>query len=346
MENERVSFYDWLRLLATMCVVIGHSFYLNNETLYGGVNYLSLQSARDIYNTAYYTWGLHIVSWIYSFHMALFFFLSGAVLALKPMGDYKHFIIKKVKRLIIPYICGGYLFMLPIKYISGFYNYQGLKQAAKGLWRGIESGHLWFLLALFWDMIIFAAIYKILEKIGLQKIILLLALIIQYACCWISKDILGLTSGLSMFFWFVLGFEFERKRIYLNKYSIQVWFGILGVVIASDYLLSKLGSVPAWTCVLIRGSVICILAYIADRCFKKVGQTKVYKVLVKYLFDIYLYHDPLEYLVLFCFFRWNIVSLNYGGYCLIIFRVLGVVALSIGMGCVVGKLKRQIGKAA
>ena len=345
MESKRVTFYDWLRLLATVCVVIGHSFYLNNETVYGGGNYLRLESAQDIYNTIYYNWGLKTVSWIYSFHMSLFFFLSGAVLSLKPIGTYEYFIAKKAGRLLIPYICVGYLFMLPMKYISGFYDDQGLKQAIRGLWRGIESGHLWFLPALFWDMIIFVAIYKVFGKIHLQKFVLPTALIVQYACQWMPKDILGLASGLSMFFWFVLGFEFEKKRERLAKFPVWIWIALLGAAIVTDCLIMRLVTVPVWTYILVRGSIICILAYTCDRYLKSVAQTKVYKLTVKYLFDIYLYHDPLEYLILFCFFRWNIVSLKFGGYLLIFFRIIGVITFSIGLGCIVEKVKNLKRKA-
>lgn len=94
---------------------------------------------------------LKIVSWIYTFHMPLFFFLSGAAL---------------------------------------------------GFWRCIESGHLWFLLALFWDMVIFVALFKVLQRIHMQKVVLVIALIMQCTCYLIFKDILSLISGLEMIFWF------------------------------------------------------------------------------------------------------------------------------------------------
>ena len=96
--DKRVSYYDWLRIIATFYVVFGHSLYLEYKTIYGGIDYLWLDSAQTVYNTLYYQIGVHIVSWIYTFHMPLFFFLSGAVLALKPLGTYWTFVIKKAKR--------------------------------------------------------------------------------------------------------------------------------------------------------------------------------------------------------------------------------------------------------
>lgn len=38
-EGGRVEVYDWLRLIATVFVVIGHSAYLDLHTEYGGIAY-------------------------------------------------------------------------------------------------------------------------------------------------------------------------------------------------------------------------------------------------------------------------------------------------------------------
>ena len=40
-EGERVKVYDWLRLFATIAVVIGHSGYLTIATAYGGYHMMS-----------------------------------------------------------------------------------------------------------------------------------------------------------------------------------------------------------------------------------------------------------------------------------------------------------------
>lgn len=344
VEGRRVSFYDWLRIIATFCVVVGHSFYLDNMTVYGGIDYLQLDNAQSIYQTSFYQYGIKIVAWIYGFHMPLFFFLSGAVLRLNPLRGYFDFVKKKIKRLWIPYIGAGYLFMLPIKFISGFYNSEGLLQAVKGLWRGIDSGHLWFLTSLLWDMIIFGAIYKVLQKIHLQKAILLIALVLQCMHQWIPKDILGLVSGVSMLFWFALGYEFEGKREYLKKCPAYIWVAIFGLGIILDVLLFRYDMIFSGIVVFIRGFLACVLAYGADRCLKVVIDTRIFKLIIAHLFDIYLYHDPLEYLVLFCFFRWNLISLPGGMYILVFIRIFGVILLSIIIGCVVERTGIQIRK--
>lgn len=49
-ETKRVTVYDWLRLIATIWVVLGHSGYIVNDSLCGGVNY-SLPDSPLAYST-------------------------------------------------------------------------------------------------------------------------------------------------------------------------------------------------------------------------------------------------------------------------------------------------------
>lgn len=38
-SNNRVSVYEWMRIIGTIFVVIGHSGYLYISTKFGGINY-------------------------------------------------------------------------------------------------------------------------------------------------------------------------------------------------------------------------------------------------------------------------------------------------------------------
>ena len=102
-ERKRVSVYDWLRIIATIFVVIGHSTYLNIQTTYGGVNYTLPDDLNSVYNTPVLEWLRYLSGWVYGFHMPLFFMLSGATLALKPIAQFDVVVKNKVKRLLVPY---------------------------------------------------------------------------------------------------------------------------------------------------------------------------------------------------------------------------------------------------
>lgn len=54
VENKRLYLYDWLRIIATVFVVIGHSSYLVIPTSYGGVSY----ELPSMVSNTYYSWFL------------------------------------------------------------------------------------------------------------------------------------------------------------------------------------------------------------------------------------------------------------------------------------------------
>ena len=94
-QYRRETIYDWVRLIATIFVVVGHSAYLTMQTTYGGVEYILPQNLSIVYNFKIMDFFRYLSGWVYTFHMPLFFMLSGAVLALKPMAVFDKFFIYK-----------------------------------------------------------------------------------------------------------------------------------------------------------------------------------------------------------------------------------------------------------
>lgn len=72
----------------------------------------------------------HIFDWIYSFHMPLFFVLSGYFTSNKPI-PFSQYLKKNARQLLIPYIC-FYLITLPFSYyglyLKGSAGYNGLSE--------------------------------------------------------------------------------------------------------------------------------------------------------------------------------------------------------------------------
>ena len=163
--KTRVRVYDWLRLIATIYVVIGHSAYLSIQETHGGVNYILPASVSSMYDSSFISFIRMLSGWVYGFHMPLFFMLSGSVFALRPVGRLDDVFKSKVKRLIIPYFVYGWLFMIPIKRLGGFYTNSTMKQALSGFLSGQDSGHLWFLPALFWSIIMFTVLLKVFDRL-------------------------------------------------------------------------------------------------------------------------------------------------------------------------------------
>lgn len=111
---------------------------------------------------------LHIpfmTTWIYLFHMPLFFFLSGLVYS---GGKYtwKQYLIKKAKSLLVPYVTYGFIILLfytIVNSIIGVENslYGSTREMFKNLIIQEHFWTIWFLTALFLVEIIYYFLNKI-----------------------------------------------------------------------------------------------------------------------------------------------------------------------------------------
>lgn len=103
-----------------------------------------------------------IHSWMYSFHLPLFFFLSGYVFSTK--YDFGEFLMKKIKSIVIPYFCLGipmYLFRQLYLYINGSFSLTGARQQLQQLFLQQRFWTLWFVACLFCLNIIFYLLAKL-----------------------------------------------------------------------------------------------------------------------------------------------------------------------------------------
>lgn len=134
-----------LRGIAFCLVLLGHSF---PDSAYGYINEYT-EFARE---------------YIYSFHMPLFFIISGfcmAPLLSQKEVNIKHEIIKRSKRLLIPYLFYSYIAIIP-KLIFSSYMY--IKFEPQIIWETLfgnsASGTLWYLWNLFVINIFFLLISR------------------------------------------------------------------------------------------------------------------------------------------------------------------------------------------
>jgi len=345
MKKERVSVYDWLRLIATVLVVIGHSRYIAMDATNGSVHYV----LPEFTNPAFYSYiisffGL-MVSYIYSFHMPLFFFLSGAVLRLKPLKSYDEFCKDKAKRLIVPYFAVGFLFMLPVKFFAGFYDIEGLHMAYRTFYNGSDSDHLWFLTALFWCMLFFVALKKICGRFSVnsEMFLLFLCACIQMSAELLPFDILALKQGLGYIGWFALGYCFEKlRKEKLADFSCArkiICFLVTGILFVLNIKVGIFEDIMNVICG-------CLFAYFtAEICaivFVKFEKTGCCKVIMRNLFAIYLFHNPLEFVILKAFMTTTILATAWGCYLYLFLRIIGVMLVSVLIGEVLRALKKIV----
>jgi fucose 4-O-acetylase-like acetyltransferase len=346
----RVTEYDVMRVILIIFVVIGHANYRTREFGNGGVDWAIVDGRAA---SIYYSWFFAILrafgGWVYGFHMPVFFALSGAVSFLH-QSDYQSLDMlawKKAKRLIIPYYLTGLLFMLPIKYISGGYTIPNLPSAIVSFSAMVsDAGHLWFLTALFWCFIFFYFIYTIgYFKKNSIVYILLFSVVVGIIASLDSTSILGISQGLSNLIWFSLGFCFGHIRsaytrwIGSNKVIYRCGMSLMALMLALN--ATKYGILAKAFTVIFAGLVL----YAVSRflCNKtKLTNTRLFKVLLRYSMFIYLFHDPLNYVVLKISSMNSWIITDWGCTGEVILRTVGVIVISTLLGVGVVWAKRKV----
>lgn len=202
-SSNRLAWVSFLQVFAIILVVIGHSFYHHEDNL--------------------------VYEWIYSFHMPLFFFISGYLLQYsvkrsgKPLGKYfgVRVLAKKAKRLLLPYWLISSLVFVPKSF---FGNYAG--REVDFSWTGYAHMLLvpidnvisiyWFLPTLF---LVFCLAY-VGGKLALllkSKFWVVLVLAGSYFLALFfprySSEILNYPGVLAFLFYFVLGYALDLEML-------------------------------------------------------------------------------------------------------------------------------------
>lgn len=337
----RVTVYDWLRVIATIYVVIGHSAYLSISTTYGGVDYTLPDNLNIAYNSCLLTWLRWMSGWVYGFHMPLFFMLSGSVMALKPMETFDKVFRGKIKRLLIPYFVYGWLFMFPIKRIGLFYNNSSLKEAMKGFLSGQDSGHLWFLTALFWCIIVFVLFSKVMERLKIKSIysLLIIAGITQLLYSYVPFDVLGFKTGMSYIFYFALGYVFQSERQNNQSWNMRIKVPMGIILLGIELINKKYGVLSIFFTIIVGSFLTYVFADILDCCLKNITNTRGWKFLIRNIFYVYIFHDPLNYVVLRLFMSNNLLVTSSGCYAFAFCRTVLLFMISLLMGEAIGIIK-------
>lgn len=139
MSKKRDKLMPMMSILGIILVVLGHSGY-------AGTN-IAIDCPR-------------LCNWIYSFHMPLFFFISGFLFSLTNESfmemDKKKILMKKIKRLLVPYFFIGVVLWCVKFVFSSFASVERyfsvgvfLKMFIAPSMEGSTMGYLWYLITLF-----------------------------------------------------------------------------------------------------------------------------------------------------------------------------------------------------
>lgn len=306
-KNERIARYDVLRVAATLLVVLSHSRYFMLETPYGGCNYSNL-AAPELLITKLL---LLITEFVNTITMPVFMALGGA-LFFKSMARGKFsslgvLALDKAKRLLIPFLVVGTLYSFPLKLLTGYYSASEniLLDFIQGQVLLQGNTHLWFLPAMF---VVFCIVYVLETYVKIPKSVKLTVMAGLSVVIW-NHPIHILAYSLRNLVWFYAGYCFESQRG-KDMPFLGLWTGLFGMVTASWLFLgirivhstSSIHRIIYLLTVRLLVPAVAALALYAVACWTektKVPSSRIFRWLSRNSFGIYLYSDPVNYVILY-----------------------------------------------
>ena len=308
-KNARVPVYDIIRLFAAALVVLGHSTYLTITTDHGGINY-TFETAKNVFSSVFFKNWLYCSAWVYRFHIPLFFMLAGSVFALNSDITIKPLLIKKMRRLLIPFFLCGLFFMIPLKTLGGFFEKDRLPEIVIAFLTGHESGHLWFLPALFWCFCVFALLRRIWEN---PVFIFAVSLLLYLLHSELPQGFFEFAFSIQYLIFFTIGFYGDRFRPILIKRPKTVLcltFALIALNIADTkyhFLYPLFFKTAGSLTVYFSAFSLCALV-------PKKTATLLMRKAADQTMTVYLYHDPLMILILAFFARYeSLLQVGGGG---------------------------------
>lgn len=346
-KSIRIYEYDMLRVVTTLLVVIGHGGYYLIDTPFGGCDYSAFVDSKI------FSWRIItiIISFIYSFHMPLFMALGGALfnLSISRIGNMRDLLLSKAKRLLIPFLVVSICFCFPIKYVTGYFRFSEsiLIDFLVGQLLIQGNTHLWYLVGMFFVFIEVYALEHYTKLSVKHKLFFLICLSL------ISKYInLNIISyPLQYGFWFYLGFCFEpiREKIksIISIKTITVLI-ICALIVYCGYrffdehngLYYEILEICIHI-VFICMALICAYMFSYLLSNTKIADMKLYKVIARNTFGIYLFSDPVNYLILAAAGAngEQYFSNNLGVITLFLIRVIGTLIISLIIAEILRKFK-------
>ncbi|VYU05035.1 acyltransferase family protein [Clostridium butyricum] len=328
-EKEYMKNLNYLKYIALMLVIIGHSTNVYRE------NWV-FQS--DIHSN-FFKW---ISIYVNSFHMQIFIFISGSVYCYckkykYAYNNFKILILNKFKRLMIPYIIIGALYVIPIGIIIGIQTYQdGYQSSLINLLLGYESGHLWFLMMSFILLVVFFQLEKFFIEKNKCIIICLFFFVFQLLYSKLPRIFL-INKAMFYMIFFYSGYILFLKYELISKIQFKLNSGkiiIISFLGINTLLAAKeiIPSIPIISSIIdifisdIIGMLGVIQMYSVVLYFKKIRLNPKIKYTIKYInkynFQIYLLHEPIIFIILYRF-------INYHSFFLVSICFMGSIIISI-----------------
>jgi len=299
-----------LKVILMIIIIFYHSILAWGDNF----EFLNVTSSSKIlyyiqqFTTSYHTRCFTIISGY------LFFFLK------HEKGKYTEFgpfVFNKFKRLIIPYLFVGLIFVVPLgAYARGLTYQDRLVQ----LLLGKSADQLWFLLMLFLEFVIFYLFDKFIYKKHLISFIIgFLFLGVGYLLKYYDISYFDISGAFMYFLFFLIGYKLRQlgsKRFYDVK---AIYYILYYVVILALFIVSKeveffkdksyISTVIYASMFITNGPIMFILL---QKLANKIDyeKSKVYNFIKNKTFTMYLFHQQFIYLFIMATLGMKCAELN------------------------------------
>ena len=254
-----------------------------------------------------------LCSWFNSFHIYVFTFVSGYLFYyLKYEKErYKSFFkdtLHRATRLLIPYVFASLLWVIPF-YVY-YYSPKPLT-VVKNFALAESPNQLWFLMMIFAVFVIFYPLSNSFNKIGFfgGGVLSIIIYIVATLGALLLPNIFQIWTAGKYIFFFYLGFAFRK---YKNNIFYKIpWFcyfsvQILLLAIKFFYISNQNGRMFALIEIVISPIIntIGVLTVITLLCkfnFSRIKNLKLFSLLSKHNFAMYLFHQQLIYVTISLF---------------------------------------------
>lgn len=227
-----------------------------------------------------------IFRWLSSVHMPLFFLISGFCFSFK--GNYKSFIWKKIKRLLIPHFVFNAIDVVPRALLSSFVNRP--RSIGESLQKIVfNGGEYWFLYVLFLIFLFYPLVDKLINN-RLYNYLSALGIVFILSLYVSSITIFLLNNVFNYLFYFILGAMIKNQwgtKIFDLKLNKIITFLSICALIAVWMLILRSNGAYSGVCAALIGILtffLCMQFKLPVSFFKRFGKYS----LQLYLFNGYL----------------------------------------------------------
>ena len=141
-------------------------------------------------------------------------------------------------------------------------------------------------------------------------------------------------------FCFALGFLLEKVRRVRAPWGLRKTLAAVFILLLLEAIKTLWGWFDGDAAILLGVLFTLSLAKLCTLLLKDLTHTRIWRVLIRDLFYVYIFHDPLEYVVLKVLLPGGLLSTAWGCYAYVFCRTAGVFAVSMLLGEAVLAVRR------